>query len=163
MKEPKMWGRQSFLFLVWWDFRDKTWPWPLVGSLRRGHIHWYSSYLLWWKDFDSEFCQKSRQTWELPCIFWSPGGSGRYWSFLTLVFLWLKSACHFLLVVVVDLELCSESGSGCHFLLSRVGMRSTTLSITCGGGDNLLAFILVILDDHPFEIDYILLSRAFWR
>ena len=43
-----------------------------------------------------------------------------------------------------------ESGSGCHFWLSKVGMRSTTLSTTCGGGDHLLAFIL---DDHPFEIE----------
>ena len=50
------------------------------------------------------------------------------------------SACHFLLVVVVDLELCSESGSGCHFLLSRVGMGLMTLSTTYGGGDNLLTF-----------------------
>ena len=65
-------------------------------------------------------------------------------------------------MVVVDLELCSESGSGSHFLLSRVGMRLMTLSTTYGGGHNLLTVILVILDDRPFEIDYILLSRAFW-
>ena len=45
--------------------------------------------VLWWKDFDSEFCQKSRQIWELPCIFWRPGGSGRYCFFLTLV-IWIR-------------------------------------------------------------------------
>ena len=67
------------------------------------------------------------------------------------------------LILSCVLLFCSESGSACHFLLSRVGMRSTTLSTTCGGGDNLLTVILVIPDDHPFEIDYILLSkREFW-